>query len=49
MGTGEPIVTADAEYSELGSTDQGQLNIVQDRPIIAEVTTIFGKLRSGEI
>lgn len=49
MGTGEPIVTADAEYSELGTTDQGQLEVTQDRPIIAEVLAIFGKLRSSEV
>lgn len=48
MGTGEPIVSTDAEYSELGS-DQGELNVNQDKPIITEVLAIFGKLISGEV
>jgi len=49
MGTGEPIVTSDVEYTELGSDDQGQLNIKQDRPLQSEVLAIFGKLRGSEI
>ena len=48
MGLGEPIVTSDAEFTELGS-EQGELEVLQDRPIIAEVLAIFGKLRSSEI
>lgn len=49
MGTGEPIVTADIEYSELGSTDQGQLNIIQDKPLQTEILALFGKVQSSEI
>ncbi len=49
MGTGEPrIEEGDVEYSELGS-DQGELEIEQDRPLIAEVVAIFGKLTSTEV
>lgn len=48
MGFGEPIVSADVEYSELGSGD-GDLLITQDKPLITEVVAIFGKLISKEI
>jgi hypothetical protein len=48
MGTGEPIVTTDVEYTELGS-DQGELEIIMDRPLIAEILTLFGKMRSSQI
>jgi hypothetical protein len=48
MGTGEPIVSADREYSEFGS-DQGQLEIIQDKPLTTEVLAIFGKVISGEV
>lgn len=48
MGTGEPIITNDVEYSELGS-DQGELTISQDRPLISEVLALFGKVTSTEI
>jgi len=49
MGTGEPFLTGDAEYRELGSLDQGQLNILQDRPLKTEVLALFGKLQSTEV
>jgi hypothetical protein len=48
MGTGEPIITGDVEYSELG-TGKGDIEIIQDKPLVAEIDTIFGKLASGEI
>lgn len=48
MGTGEPIVTRDVEYTELGS-DQGELSVAQDIPMIAEVLAIFGKVSSTEV
>lgn len=48
MGTGEPIISDDREYSELGS-DQGELNVDQDKPLTAEVLAIFGKVISGEV
>jgi hypothetical protein len=48
MGTGEPILTGDVEYSELG-TGKGDIEIIQDKPLIAEIDAIFGKLTSGEI
>jgi len=48
MGTGEPIVTGDVEYSELG-TGKGDIEVTQDRPLITEIDAIFGKVTSGEI
>jgi hypothetical protein len=48
MGTGEPIITSDVEYTELGQ-DQGQLEITQDKPLVAEVLALFGKLKSSEV
>lgn len=49
MGTGEPFLTGDAEYRELGSLDQGQLNVLQDRPLKTEILALFGKLQSTEV
>jgi hypothetical protein len=49
MGTGEPIVTTDVEYSELGSNDQGQLNVIQDKPLQTEILALFGKVTSTEV
>lgn len=48
MGFGEPIISGDVEYSELGS-GEGDLLVVQDKPLITEVTAIFGKLIGKEI
>ncbi len=48
MGTGEDFVTEDKEYSELG-TDQGELEITQDRPLVTEVLALFGKIISKEV
>ncbi len=48
MGTGEDFITADTEYSELG-TDQGELTITQDRPLTTEVLALFGKIISKEV
>lgn len=49
MGTGEPIRSTDVVYTELGSLNQGQLVVTQDRSIIAEVVAIFGKVISSEV
>lgn len=48
MGQGEPRITGDVEYSELGS-DQGEITISQDKPILSEVLALFGKLTSTEV
>jgi hypothetical protein len=48
MGEGEPFMTEDKEYSELG-TDQGELNVTQDKPLQTEVLALFGKLISEEV
>ncbi|MCK4897660.1 MAG: hypothetical protein KAS38_02695, partial [Anaerolineales bacterium] len=48
MGTGEDFITADTEYSELG-TDQGELEITQDKPLQTEVLALFGKIISKEV
>jgi hypothetical protein len=49
MGTAEPFFAGDVEYIELGSNDEGQLNIKQDRPLQTEILTLFGKLTSTEV
>jgi hypothetical protein len=48
MGLGEPFVTGDVEIVDLGS-GAGDIIISQDRPLISEVTTVFGKVQAGEI
>lgn len=48
MGRGEPIVSDDVEYSELGS-GKGDLLVVQDKPLITEVVAIFGKVAAREV
>lgn len=48
MGRGEPIITGDVEYSELG-TGKGDIEIVQDKPIVCEIDAVFGKITSQEI
>ena len=48
MGTGENFMTEDKEYSELGS-DQGELEVTQDKPLQTEVLALFGKLISEEV
>lgn len=48
MGRGEPIVSDDIAYSELGS-GKGDLVITQDKPLITEVVAIFGKVAAREV
>ncbi len=48
MGIGEPLITGDTEIVDLGS-GEGDLNITQDKPIITEITGIFGKVVSEEV
>ncbi len=48
MGRGEPIVSDDIAYSELG-TGKGDLLITQDKPLITEVVAIFGKVAAREV
>lgn len=48
MGLGEPIISDDIEYSQLGS-GKGDLLITQDKPLITEVVAIFGKVTAEEI
>jgi hypothetical protein len=49
MGTGEPFTSNDVEYRELGSLDQGQLNVKQDKPLQTEILALFGKVQSTEV
>jgi len=48
MGVGEPLITGDTEIVDLGS-GEGDLEITQDKPIITEITGIFGKVVSEEV
>lgn len=48
MGLGEPFITSDTDYIELGSA-QGELSITQDKPLRSEVVAIFGKVTSTEV
>lgn len=48
MGLGEPMITGDTEIVDLGS-GEGDLVITQDKPLITEITGIFGKVQSQEI
>jgi hypothetical protein len=49
MGRGEPIVSEDLPYSELGSNNKGKLLVTQDKPLITEVVAIFGKVSAREV
>lgn len=49
MGRGEPIISDDVTYSELGSDNKGRLSITQDKPLITEVVAIFGKVSAREV
>ena len=49
MGRGESFLTGDVEYSELGSSNQGQLTINQDKPLRTEILALFGKVSGTEI
>jgi len=48
MGTGEPFITGDTDMIDLGS-GEGDLKITQDKPLITEVSAIFGKIISEEV
>jgi len=48
MGIGEPLITGDTEIVDLGS-GEGDLKITQDKPIITEITGIFGKVVATEV
>lgn len=48
MGIGEPLITGDTEIVDLGS-GEGDLIISQDKPLITEITGIFGKVVSTEV
>ena len=48
MGTGEPFITGDTDMVDLGS-GEGDLKITQDKPLITEVSAIFGKIISEEV
>lgn len=48
MGTGEPFITGDVEIVDLGS-GRGDLIIKQDKPLVTEITGLFGKVQSTEI
>jgi len=48
MGEGEPFITGDTEIVDLGS-GEGDLKITQDKPIITEITGIFGKVVATEV
>jgi hypothetical protein len=48
MGRGEPFKTGDVEIVDLGS-GEGDLIVTQDKPLISEVTGIFGKVTGSEI
>jgi hypothetical protein len=48
MGRGEPIISDDVAYSELGS-GKGDLLITQDKPLVTEVVAIFGKVAAREV
>jgi predicted nuclease of predicted toxin-antitoxin system len=48
MGRGEPFKTGDVEIVDLGS-GEGDIIITQDKPLITEVTGIFGKVAGREV
>lgn len=48
MGRGEPFMTGDVEIVDLGS-GEGDIIVTQDKPLITEVTGIFGKVAGREI
>ncbi len=48
MGLGEPLVTGDVEIVDLG-TGEGDISIIQDKPMRTEIVALFGKLQSGEV
>jgi len=48
MGLGEPFKTGDVEVVDLGS-GAGDIVISQDKPLISEVSAIFGKVTSTEV
>lgn len=48
MGLGEPFLTGDTEIVDLGS-GEGDLFFTQDKPLITEVTGIFGRVSSAEV
>jgi len=48
MNLGEPFKSGDFEIVDLGS-GEGDIVISQDRPLISEVSAIFGKVQSSEI
>ena len=48
MGSGEPFITGDVDIIDMGS-GEGDLVIIQDKPLISEITGLFGKVKSTEI
>ena len=48
MGTGEPFITGDTDMVDLGS-GEADIKITQDKPLITEVSAIFGKVISEEV
>lgn len=48
MGIAEPFITGDTEMVDLGS-GEADLKITQDKPLITEVSAIFGKVISEEV
>lgn len=48
MGGAEPLITGDTTMVDLGSGD-GDITILQDKPLQTEITALFGKLISEEV
>lgn len=48
MGEGEPFITGDTDMVDLGS-GEGDLSVLQDKPLVTEVSAIFGKVISEEV